>query len=163
MADLTVEAVVSGASQTVPVRAGELKKGHYVMLKDHPCKVIELTTSKTGKHGHAKANITGVDIFTGNKYMDVSPTSHTMSAPVVTPTEWTLLDVNTEDVNADGHYATMLQNAEGESREDLFLPTGEEYEKMMEDFESGELEITVTVLSACGTDKIMPQYKSNKA
>ena len=57
----------------------------------------------------------------------------------------------------------MLQNAEGESREDLFLPTGEEYEKMMEDFESGELEITVTVLSACGTDKIMPQYKSNKA
>ena len=34
------------------------------------------------QHGHAKANITGVDIFTGNKYMDVSPTSHTMSAPV---------------------------------------------------------------------------------
>lgn len=29
----------AGASQTVPVRAGELKKGHYVMLKDHPCKV----------------------------------------------------------------------------------------------------------------------------
>ena len=36
-------------------------------LKEKPCKIIEITTSKTGKHGHAKANITGIDIFTGKK------------------------------------------------------------------------------------------------
>jgi translation initiation factor 5A len=36
-----------------------------VLLKGQPCKVIEMTTSKTGKHGHAKANITGIDIFNG--------------------------------------------------------------------------------------------------
>lgn len=62
----------------VPIRAGEIKKGMIVYLKDKPCKVIELTTSKTGKHGHAKANITGTDIFTGKKVIDISPTSHTM-------------------------------------------------------------------------------------
>ena len=43
--------------------------------------ITEITTSKTGKHGHAKANITGLDIFTGNKYQDMSPTSHTMWVP----------------------------------------------------------------------------------
>ena len=36
-------------------------------LKEKPCKIIDITTSKTGKHGHAKANITGIDIFTGKK------------------------------------------------------------------------------------------------
>ena len=45
-----------------------MKKGAHAMLKGFPCKVIEYSTSKTGKHGHAKAKITGLDIFTGKKY-----------------------------------------------------------------------------------------------
>ena len=45
----------------------QVKKGGFVCIKGHPCKVIEITTSKTGKHGHAKANITAVDIFTNKK------------------------------------------------------------------------------------------------
>eukprot|EP00501_MAST-03F_sp_TOSAG23-6_P000579 GSMAST32.ASY1.ANO1.600.1 assembled CDS len=76
--DLTIEKTEDGASLTYPIRAGEVKKGGHVLLKDHPCKVIEVTVSKTGKHGHAKAKITGIDIFTGHKYQDVSPTSHNM-------------------------------------------------------------------------------------
>ena len=56
-------------------------------LKEKPCKIIDITTSKTGKHGHAKANITGIDIFTGKKVMDISPTSHTMYQPVVDTNE----------------------------------------------------------------------------
>jgi len=41
------------------------------MLKGFPCKVVDYSTSKAGKHGHAKATIVGVDIFTGNykKYL----------------------------------------------------------------------------------------------
>ena len=38
----------SGASETVPVRAGELKKGHYVMLKGFPCKVRALPRRRGG-------------------------------------------------------------------------------------------------------------------
>ena len=53
----------AGSSLITPIRAGELKKGMYAILKEKPCKVIEITTSKTGKHGHAKANITGIDII----------------------------------------------------------------------------------------------------
>ena len=36
-------------------------------MRDKPCKVVDMSTSKTGKHGHAKVNFTGVDIFTGKK------------------------------------------------------------------------------------------------
>lgn len=48
-----------------PKQAGNLKKGDYIVMKDvFPCKVTEISTSKTGKHGHAKCSITAVDIFT---------------------------------------------------------------------------------------------------
>ena len=105
----------AGASLTTPIRAGEVKKGMIVMLKDKPCKVIEITTSKTGKHGHAKANITGLDIFTGAKKQDICPTSHNMTAPVVGSMDWSLLGISD-----DGFLSLMTD--EGETRDDLKIP-----------------------------------------
>merc|ERR1711998_470588 len=66
----------AGASKTFPIRAGEVRKGGHVLLKGKPCKVVSVSISKTGKHGHAKANIVGLDVFTGKKYNEISPTSH---------------------------------------------------------------------------------------
>lgn len=37
-----------------------------------------MSTSKTGKHGHAKCNFTCIDIFTGKKYEEMTPSSHNM-------------------------------------------------------------------------------------
>ena len=87
-----------------------------MLLKGFPCKVIEMTTSKTGKHGHAKANITGIDIFTGKKYEEISPTSHNMEAPVVSTSMFLLTDIS-----EDG-FATLLNEDTGETREDLMAP-----------------------------------------
>ena len=61
----------AGASETIPIKAGSCKKGVHVMLKGNPCKVIDVSTSKTGKHGHAKINITGIDIFSGKNIKKV--------------------------------------------------------------------------------------------
>ena len=56
-----------------PIEASELKLGHYIFMNSRPCKVIELTKSKTGKHGHCKVVLQGQDVINGNKYTDSSP------------------------------------------------------------------------------------------
>jgi translation elongation factor P/translation initiation factor 5A len=46
--------------------------------------VMDVSTSKTGKHGHAKCNFVTIDIFTGKKYEEMTPSSHNMDVSGVT-------------------------------------------------------------------------------
>ncbi|CDF38123.1 Translation initiation factor eIF5A [Chondrus crispus] len=139
----------SGASNTVPVQAGALKKGSHVVIKGFPCKIIDYSTSKTGKHGHAKANIVGIDIFTGKKYEDISPSSHNMMSPVVTRKDFQLIDIDEEG------YVTIMDD-KNETRSDLRLDFENDdiHKKAKEDFEEGK-DLLLTVLSALDTEKVI--------
>merc|ERR1719301_87996 len=111
----TFESTESGASLTFPQQAGEIRKGSHLMIKGHPCKCAEVSTSKTGKHGHAKAHIVALDIFTGKKYEDLCPTSHNLEVPFVKRTEYQLL-------TADGDSGEVsLLTESGETKDDLNL------------------------------------------
>ena len=43
-------------STTKPTKCSSLRQSGHVMIKGRPCKIVEMSTSKTGKHGHAKVN-----------------------------------------------------------------------------------------------------------
>jgi translation initiation factor 5A len=61
----------AGASLIDYVQASSVKKGSLIMLKGHPCKCVEYSTSKPGKHGAAKIHFIGIDIFTGKKHEEI--------------------------------------------------------------------------------------------
>jgi translation initiation factor 5A len=62
-----------------------------------------------------QANITGLDIFTGQKKQDIAPTSHNMEAPFVHVTNLQLVDITDEG------FCSLMDEA-GETRDDLRLP-----------------------------------------
>ena len=55
--------------------------------------MADVSTSKTGKHGHAKCAFVAIDIFTGKKMEDLSPSSHNVDVPHVSRLDYTLLDI----------------------------------------------------------------------
>ena len=86
----------AGASETIPMEAGQIRKGGLIMIKGQPCKVADVSTSKTGKHGHAKCNFVAYNIFNNKKLEDMIPSTHGTTVPVVSRTEYTLVDISDE-------------------------------------------------------------------
>ncbi|CAM0151706.1 unnamed protein product [Urochloa decumbens] len=137
----------AGASKTYPQQAGTIRKNGFIVIKNRPCKVVEVSTSKTGKHGHAKCHFVGIDIFTGKKLEDIVPSSHNCDVPHVNRTEYQLIDIS-----EDGFVSLLTEN--GNTKDDLRLPTDEALQAQIRSgYEEGK-DIIVTVQSAMGEDQI---------
>jgi len=137
----------AGASKTYPQQAGTVRKNGFLVIKGRPCKVVEVSTSKTGKHGHAKCHFVAIDIFNGKKLEDIVPSSHNCDIPHVNRTEYQLIDIS-----EDGFVS--LLTSDGNTKDDLRLPTDETLvAQIKEGFESGK-DLVVTVQSAMGEEQI---------
>jgi len=143
----TFENVDSGASKTYPMQCSSIKKNGFVVIKERPCKVVDSSTSKTGKHGHAKVHLVAIDIFTQKKLEEICPSTHNMEVPVVTRNDYQLLDVQ-----EDGFVHLLLAN--GETKVDLHLPEGELGDQIKQQFEEGK-DLTVSVLAAMDEEQIV--------
>ncbi|KAK9050405.1 hypothetical protein SSX86_030625 [Deinandra increscens subsp. villosa] len=118
----------AGASKTYPQQAGTIRKGGHIVIKNRACKVVEVSTSKTGKHGHAKCHFVAIDIFNGKKLEDIVPSSH----------------------NCD----VSLLTENGNTKDDLKLPTDDALLTQIKDGFAEGKDLVVSVMSAMGEEQI---------
>ncbi len=88
-----------------PVDVGSLKEGGYIIIDGEPCRIVEITKSKPGKHGSAKARIVAIGVFDGVKRSIVKPVDSTIEVPIIdkrsgqvfaiTPTSIQIMDLET--------------------------------------------------------------------
>lgn len=136
----------AGASSTFPLQCSALRKNGYVMIKSRPCKIVEMSTSKTGKHGHAKVHMVALDIFTGKKLEDICPSTHNMEVPNVTRKDYQLIGM-------DDDFLSLMDDS-GDTRDDLKCPDGEIGEEIRKAIKN-ENDILCTVLSAVGEECVI--------
>lgn len=60
-----------------------LKTGNYIMIDGEPSKIVEISKSKLGKHGAAKARIVAVGVFTGQKKTIIKSTGDKVEVPII--------------------------------------------------------------------------------
>ncbi|KNA09394.1 hypothetical protein SOVF_153970 [Spinacia oleracea] len=137
----------AGASKTYPQQAGTIRKNGYIVIKNRPCKVVEVSTSKTGKHGHAKCNFVGIDIFNGKKLEDIVPSSHNCDVPHVNRTDYQLIDI------AEDGFVSLLTESGG-TKDDLKLPTDETLLKQLKEGFADGKDLIVSVQNAMGEEQI---------
>merc|ERR1719223_2168274 len=126
------------------------------MIKGRPCKILSISVSKTGKHGHAKCNFLAVDIFTGKKLEDMIPSTHGTTVPIVNKSEWEIIDIGD-----DGELTLMDEN--GEQKTDLNLPTYPPTlaEEITTAWNGGENSVMVTVQAAVDIEQVIAFKKES--
>jgi translation initiation factor 5A len=127
-----------------------------MMTKGFPCKILAVSVSKTGKHGHAKCAFTAADIFTGKKYEDSISSSHNTMVPIVNKSDWEVIDID------DGDELTLMDEG-GVQKTDLNLPS---YPQGLADeiraaWNGGENSVIVAVQSAVGIEQVIGYKKEN--
>ncbi|XP_042752730.1 eukaryotic translation initiation factor 5A [Lactuca sativa] len=153
-----------GASKTYPQQAGTIRKNGYIVIKNRAlkgniflqsqfcfgkalCRVVEVSTSKTGKHGHAKCHFLAIDISNGKKLEDIVPSSHNCDVPHVNRTDYQLIDIS-----EDGFVSLLTEN--GNTKDDLKLSTDDaQLTQIKEGFGKGK-DLFVTFMSAIGEEPI---------
>ncbi|CAN1328371.1 Eukaryotic translation initiation factor 5A [Linum perenne] len=136
----------AGASKTYPQQAGAIRKGGHIVIKNRPCKVVEVSTSKTGKHGHAKCHFVAIDIFNGKKLEDIVPSSHNCDVPHVNRTDYQLIDISEDGfVSSDPIVKVIYPSVS--NRESVC------FEQIKDGFGEGK-DLVVSVMSAMGEEQI---------
>ncbi len=101
---------------TKVVHAGGIKEGSYIVIDGVACKAVVVETSKSGKHGHAKARITAIGIIDEKKREIVLPAHDNVDVPIIDKK-------NAQVLSVTGDMANVM---DAESFETFDLPIPEE-------------------------------------
>lgn len=118
--------------------AKELKVGKYVLVEDIPCRVVNIESSKPGKHGSAKMRITAIGIFDSQKKTLLTPGDADVEVPIIDRSSAQIMSVS-------GKSAQVMDNLTYEIY-DIEIP-----EEILADAAAGK---EVDILSAMGKKKV---------
>ena len=89
--DLDVmETADAGASMTINVKCSALRKNGHVLMKGFPCKIVDMQTSKTGKHGHAKVHCQSKTPMKNIDHLSLCMRKLTIWVPTRSDTNWSV-------------------------------------------------------------------------
>jgi translation elongation factor IF5A len=106
-----------------------------------------VSTSKTGKHGHAKCHFVAQDLFTNKRLEDLTPSSHNCEVPHVTKDEYSLLDIS------DDGFITLMDDS-GNDKSDLRLPNDDVLCGLIETGFAEDKQLVITVLKSMGEEMV---------
>ena len=91
------------------ISVGSLKKGETIIIDGVACKIIDTSTSRPGKNGHAKVNLMAVGLIDGKKRQLTMPGHDKVEAPIIEKKTAQVLSVsgNTASVMDLESYETM--------------------------------------------------------
>lgn len=78
---------------------GSLQKGSYVVVDGVACKVTDTSTSRPGKHGHAKVNMMAVGLIDGKKRNLVLPGHDNVEVPIIEKKTAQVLSITGDSAN----------------------------------------------------------------
>jgi len=81
-----------------PVDVGSLRVGGYMIVDGEPCRIVDITKSKPGKHGSAKARIVAIGVFDGAKKSIVKPVDANAEVPIIDKRNGQIFAVNPSGV-----------------------------------------------------------------
>ena len=124
------------------VSVGSLKKGSNVVIDGVACTVTETKTSRPGKHGHAKVNLTAAGMLDGKKRNIVMPGHDNIQVPIIDKR-------NAQVLAIDGTMANVM-DSENYQTFDLQIP-----EELQGDVQAGQIIVYWVILD----DKVLKDIK----
>ncbi|CAF3404524.1 unnamed protein product [Rotaria socialis] len=127
-----------------------IQKSDFGLADGHLLQVIEVTYSKSGKTGHSRVYLIGIDIFADRRYEGVCLSKDVIKVSNVSKKAYLLVDID-----KDG-YVTLLNEDTCDTRSDIKLKQDSDIaQRLLGTFKEGNGQIKVTVLKALGEEKIM--------
>ncbi len=123
--------------------ATSIKEGMTVVLDGAACKIVNVSTSRPGKHGHAKVRMEGVGLIDGKKRILVMPGSESVDIPIIEKKTAQVLSVTGKSAN--------VMDTESFEMFDLPIP-----DELLGDVKENTQVLYWIILS----DKVMKQVKS---
>jgi translation initiation factor 5A len=81
------------------VSVGSLKKGDTIIIDGAACKITDTSTSRPGKHGHAKVNLMAVGLLDGKKRNLIMPGHDKVEAPIIEKKNAQVLSISGNKAN----------------------------------------------------------------